>query len=80
MYKLCTFTKYPNEERLEQQALLNNLNRYINNHITHFKVTANTNTHTEGVKKSIANLQSEMNRLNTMFRKDRVKEEEYDRV
>ena len=77
MSKLCTFTKYPNEERLEK-ALLNNLNRYVNNHITHVKITANTNTHTDGIKNSIANLQSEMNRLNTMFRKGRVKEEEYD--
>ena len=76
--KLCTFTKYLNEERLEK-ALLNNLNRYVNNHITHVKITANTNTHTEGVKNSIANIQSEMNRLNIMFRKGRVKEEEYDR-
>ena len=76
--RLCTFKKYPSEERMEK-ALLNNLNRYINNHITHVKITANTNTHTDGVKNSIANLQSEMNRLNTMFRKGRVKEEEYDR-
>jgi len=78
MSKTCTFNKYPNEERMEK-ALLNNLNRYINNHITHVKITANTNTHTDGVKNSIANLQAEMNRLNTMFRKGRVKEEEYDR-
>lgn len=78
MSELCTFKKYPNEERLEK-ALLNNLNRFINNHITHVKITANTNTHTDGVKNSIANLQAEMNRLNTMFRKGRVKEDEYDR-
>ena len=62
-----------------EKALLNNLNRYINNHITHVKITANTNTHTDGVKNSIANLQAEMNRLNTMYRKGRVKEDEYDR-
>lgn len=78
MSKLCTFTKYPNEAKIEI-ALLNNLNRYINNHITHVKITANTNTHTDGIKNTIANLQAEMNRLNTMFRKGRVKEEEYDR-
>ena len=78
MTKTCAFNKYPNEERMEK-ALLNNLNRFINNHITHVKITANTNTHTDGVKNSIANLQAEMNRLNTMFRKGRVKEEEYDR-
>ena len=78
MTKTCTYSKYPNEERMEK-ALLNNLNRFINNHITHVKITASTNTHTDGVKNSIANLQAEMNRLNTMFRKGRVKEEEYDR-
>lgn len=78
MSKLCTFNKYPSEERMEK-ALLNNLNRFINNHITHVKVTANTNTHTDGVKTAIANLQAEMSRLNTMYRKGRVKEEEYDR-
>lgn len=78
MSKLCTFNKYPSEERMEK-ALLNNLNRFINNHITHIKVTANTNTHTDGVKNSIANIHAEMSRLNTMYRKGRVKEEEYDR-
>ena len=78
MSKTCSFNKYPNEERLEK-ALLNNLNRFINNHITHVKITANTNTHTDGVKNSIANIHSEMSRLNTMYRKGRVKEEEYDR-
>jgi len=78
MSKLCSFKKYPNEERMEK-ALLSNLNRFINNHITHVKITANTNTHTDGVKNSIANIQAEMNRLNTMFRKGRVKEEEYDK-
>lgn len=78
MSNLCTFNKYPAEEKLEK-ALLNNLNSFINNHITHVKVTANTNTHTDGVKNSIANLQSEMHRLNTMFKKGRIKEEEYDR-
>lgn len=78
MSKLCTFKKYPSEERMET-ALLNNLSRFINNHITHVKITANTNTHTDGIKNSISNLQAEINRLNTMFRKGRVKEEEYDR-
>lgn len=78
MSKTCTFNKYPNEERMEK-ALLNNLNRYINNHVTHVKITANTNTHTDGVKNTITNLQAEMHRLNTMYRKGRVKEEEYDR-
>ena len=78
MTKTCTFKKYPNEERMEK-ALLNNLNRFINNHITHVKITANTNTHTDGVKNTITNLQAEMHRLNTMFRKGRVKEDEYDR-
>jgi len=77
MSKLCTFNKYPSELRLEK-ALLNNLERFINNHITHVKITANTNSHTDGIKNSIANLQSEMSRLNTMFRKGRVKEDEYD--
>lgn len=78
MSKLCSFTKYPNEEKLEK-ALLDNLSRFINNHITHVTITANTDTHTDGIKNSIANLQSEINRLNTMFRKGRIKEEEYDR-
>lgn len=78
MSNLCTFKKYPSEERMEK-ALLNNLNRFINNHVTHVKITANTNTHTDGIKNSMTNIQSEMNRLNTMFRKGRVKEDEYDR-
>lgn len=78
MSKLCEFKKYPSEMRLEK-ALLNNLNSFINNHITHVKVTANTNTHTDGVKNAIANLQGELSRLNTMYKKGRIKEEEYDR-
>ena len=78
MSKICTFHRYPNEEKLEK-AMLVNLNRFVNNHITHIKITANTNTHTEGVKNSITNLQAEMHRLNTMYRKGRVKEDEYDR-
>lgn len=78
MSKLCEFRKYPSEAKIEKE-LLCNLNRFVNNHITHVKITANTNTHTDGVKNSIANLQAEMNRLNTMFRKGRVTEAEYDR-
>jgi DNA invertase Pin-like site-specific DNA recombinase len=78
MSKLCDFRKYPNEARLEK-ALLNDLNSFVNNHITHVKITANTNTHTDGVKNSIANLQAETNRLNTMFKKGRITEDEYDR-
>lgn len=78
MSKLCSFTKYPNEEKLEK-ALLDNLNSFINNHITHVTITDNTNTHTDGVKNAITNLQGEINRLNTMFRKGRVTENEYDR-
>ena len=78
MSKLCNFRKYPSEMRMEK-ALLNNLNRYVNNYVTHIKITANTNNHTDGIKNSIASLQSEMSRLNTMYRKGRVKEEEYDR-
>lgn len=76
--KLCEFKKYPAELSLEK-ALLSDLNKFINNHITHVKVTANTNTYTEGIKNSMANLQSELNRLNTMFKKGRITEEEYDR-
>ena len=78
MSKLCTFRKYPSEVKMED-ILLNNLNRYINNHITHVKVIANTNTHTENIKNSMANLQSEIHRLNTMFKKGRITETEYDR-
>jgi DNA invertase Pin-like site-specific DNA recombinase len=78
MSELCSFRKYPNEAKLEK-VLLDNLNKFINNHITHVKITANTNTHTEGIKNSINNIQSEMNRLNTMFKKGRIKEDEYDR-
>lgn len=78
MSKLCPFTKYLNEEKMEQ-SLLDNLNRFVNDHVTFVKITANTNTHTDGVKNSIANIQAEMHRLNTMYRKGRVKEDEYDR-
>lgn len=78
MSKTCEFNKYPSELHLES-ALLNNLNRYVNKHITHVKVTANTNTHTDGIKNAMASLQAELNRLNTMYKKGRITEEEYDR-
>lgn len=78
MSQTCDFRKYPNEAKLEA-VLLNNLSGFINEHITFVKITANTNTHTDGIKNAITNLQSEMNRLNTMFRKGRVTEAEYDR-
>lgn len=74
----CAFYKYPNELRLEK-AMLSNLNRFINDHITHVKVTANTLGNNDNITNAINNIQSEMNRLNTMYRKGRIKEADYDK-
>lgn len=73
--KVCDFNLAANEKKLEAQ-LLNNLEKYINSHIEIKNVEAKK----EKPKKSqVESIKKEMARLNSMYRKGRIEEEEYDR-
>ena len=74
--KVCTFNMTLSELKLEAQ-LLNNLEKYINNEIVKIEgVADNTPKNNNEVK--INKLKNELDRLNVMFRKGRIEEEEYD--
>ena len=74
--RVCTYNQSTSEKKIEQQ-LLDNLEKYINNEIIKIEsVTDNTPPNNNEFK--IAKLKSEMERLNTMFRKGRIEEKEYD--
>ena len=77
--KSCPFSFTIAEKKLEKQ-LLANLGEYINNEI--IKVEAMKEMKAPAVanrENEIKELQQEMDRLNMMFRKGRIEEEEYDR-
>lgn len=74
--RVCTFNKCISELKLEKQ-LLNNLEQYITNEIIKVEsVQDNTPKNNNEIK--IAKLKTEIDRLNIMFRKGRIEEEEYD--
>ncbi len=74
--KVCTFTKSVSERKIEKQ-LLDNLEQYIGNEeIRITSIADNRPKNTNATK--IAKLKAEMDRLNMMFRKGRITEEEYD--
>lgn len=74
--KACTFTKSTSERKIEKQ-LLDNLAQYINNEVTRVESIAEAQPENNNAAK-IAKLKTEMDRLNMMFRKGRIEEEEYD--
>lgn len=75
--KLCDFKHAINEKKIEAQ-LLDNLEQYINNAMIQIKKV-------EGAKKNkpkksqVESIKKEIARLNSMYRKGRIEEEEYDR-
>lgn len=74
--KICPFTKSVSERKIEKQ-LLDNLEQYINNEVIRVESIDDIqpkNNNAEKVKK----IKAEMDRLNLMFRKGRISEEEYD--
>lgn len=74
--KICPFTKSISERKIETQ-LLDNLAQYITNEVVKVEsIGENQPKNNNEVK--IAKLKSEMERLNLMFRKGRISEEEYD--
>ena len=76
--KKCTNKMALNEKKIEAQ-LLDNLDQYITNEIV--KVTSITEKKSQEIdnSKKIAEVKKEMARLNTMFRKGRIEEAEYDK-
>ena len=74
--KICTFTKSVSERKIEKQ-LLDNLEQYINNEIIRVETIEEDKPKNRNAEK-VAKLKAEMDRLNMMFRKGRISEEEYD--
>ena len=74
--KTCKFNRSVGEKGIEQQ-LLDNLEKYIENEM--LKVSSIKDIEKVDNKKFEADkIKKEMDRLNTMFRKGRIEEEEYD--
>lgn len=74
--KVCTFTGTISEKKLERQ-LLDNLGEYIGNEIIRIESIEENQPKNRNVEK-VAKLKAELDRLNMMFRKGRIEEEEYD--
>ncbi len=75
--KICAYNKSTSERKIEKQ-LLDNLGQYIGNEVARIESIADVqpvNNNEEKVKK----IKAEMDRLNMMFRKGRIEEEEYDK-
>ena len=74
--KLCTNKLALSENKIEKQMLAN-LEQYIENSIAKVsKIEDATPSNNNEIK--VRELQDEMNKLNIMFRKNRISEEEYD--
>lgn len=74
--KICGFTGSISERKLEAQ-LLDNLGQYIENEIIRVADIEEEQPKNKNAEKA-AKLKAEMDRLNMMFRKGRIEEEEYD--
>ena len=77
MTKICPNSFVLNEKKIETQ-LLDNLEQYMANEIARVESIKEKNIPATDNSKKIAALQKEKQRLNTMFRKGRIEEEEYD--
>lgn len=74
--KICTFTRSVSERKIEKQ-LLDNLAQYIGNEVIRVESIEESQPINNNAAK-ISKLKAEMDRLNMMFRKGRIEEEEYD--
>lgn len=74
--KICTFNKSTSERKIEKQ-LLDNLEQYITNEIARVESIEEAQPINNNAIKA-EQLKAEMDRLNMMFRKGRIAEEEYD--
>lgn len=75
--KTCPFTGSTSERKIEKQ-LLNNLEHYITNELIKVESLSEAKTDKPDHTKKIEKIKKEMDRLNTMFRKGRIEEAEYD--
>lgn len=73
----CPFNAALNEQKLEKQ-LLDNLDTYITNEIVKVETVTDNTPVVSDRKREVDKLRKEMDRLNTMFRKGRIEEAEYD--
>lgn len=76
LHKYCTFNKTIAERKIEKQ-LLENLEQYITNEVARIE-TVEEKQPINNNALQIEKLKGEMERLNMMFRKGRIEEEEYD--
>lgn len=76
--KKCANNLTLNEKKIEAQ-LLDNLDQYIKNEIVRVKAIKEKKSPAIDHTKKIAELKKEIQRLNTMYRKGRIEDEEYDR-
>lgn len=74
--KICAFTKAISERKIEKQ-LLDNLAQYINNEVIKVNSIEDARPQNANIEK-VNKIKAEMDRLNLMFRKGRISEEEYD--
>lgn len=74
--KVCTFNKSTSERKIEKQ-LLDNLEQYITNEIVRVEAVEDNQPKNRNAIQA-EKLKAEMERLNMMFRKGRIEEEEYD--
>lgn len=74
--KICSNSKSTGERKIEQQ-LLDNLEQYIGNEIIRVENIADTQPQNNNAEKA-KKIKAEIDRLNMMFRKGRIEEEEYD--
>ena len=74
--KICSFTGGISERKLEKQ-LLDNLEQYITNEVIRVDSIEEDKQKNRNAEK-VAKIRAEMDRLNMMFRKGRIDEEEYD--
>lgn len=74
--KVCTFTRTTSERKIEKQ-LLANLEQYITNEVAKVEAIGENKPRNNNAAKA-EKLKVEMERLNMMFRKGRIEEEEYD--
>ena len=74
----CPLSGCHSERKIETQ-LLNNLAGYIQNEITKVESLSDIQRPKTDNSKKIEELKKEMERLNMMFRKGRISEEEYDK-
>lgn len=77
MQKVCSFTRSISERKIEKQ-LLDNLGQYITNEVIRIESIEENRPKNKNAEKA-GKIKAEMDRLNLMFRKGRISEEEYDK-